>query len=144
QMPVELDPWESIVLYKIEPEYDYANGHTVPANTQLTWLDEELTIKGSVVVENGATLTIENSTIYFADSRQEGVETNIVVEEGGTLNLNNAHLTTLEYCGSQSMWDGIKVLGGPETSTAYINVQFGSRISNALTGVLCGQGDPMS
>jgi hypothetical protein len=143
---VSLAPWESIVLYRVPDVFDIDLAqYDVQGNE--TWSTDKK-VRGSVVIGNGETLTVDGATIEFADSRQdEEVLTNIVVEAGGTLNLiNGAHLTTLENCGANSMWDGVKNYGNadPNAPQGMVHVLSGSRISNSLTGILGGEGDPLS
>ena len=143
---VTLAPWESIVLYRVPDVFDIDLAqYDVQGNE--TWSTDKK-VRGSVVIGNGETLTVDGATIEFADSRQdEEVLTNIVVEAGGTLELiNGAHLTTLETCGANSMWDGVKNFGNvdPNAPQGMVHVLSGSRISNSLTGILGGEGDPMN
>lgn len=76
--------------------------------------NNNMNVHGSIIIENGRTLTIDGVTIRFADSRHMDHLTNIIVRPGGNLVVRNgAVLTTLASCPS-SMWDGIKVLGVPD------------------------------
>lgn len=147
---IPLDAWASIVLFRMDPTYDIdVAGETPPeyhitANT--TW-NTPKNVRGSIVVESGQTLTIDGTTIRFAESNPT-TTTNIVVEPGGMLLLQNyAHLTTMLKCGETQMWDGIKVLGASHgydwsTEQGRVEVRSGSRISNALTAILAGDTDP--
>lgn len=145
------EDWESIVLYRLEDDYDIdvavynvdVNDGT-PGDGIEIWTTD-MNVRGSVVVGDGKTLTIDGATIGFADSRQdEEVLTNILVQPGGTLNvINGAVLTTIEGCGDNSMWDGTKMLGTTGGGPAGDLIMNGSTISNALTAILCGEGDPM-
>jgi hypothetical protein len=141
---VTLAPWESIVLYRLEDQFDIdVAQYNVQGNE--TWTTDKK-VRGSIVIADQRSLTIDGATISFADSRQDAqVLTNIVVQPGGTLNLiNGAELTTLAGCGANSMWDGVKVLGNtdPNAPQGMVRVHSGSRISNSLTGILGGEGDP--
>lgn len=142
---VTLAPWESIVLYRLQDQFDIDVAQYDVQGSE-TW-NTDKRVRGSVVIGNGEALTIDGATISFADSRQdEEVLTNIVVEAGGTLELiNGAHLTTLPTCGANSMWDGVKNYGNvdPSAPQGMVRVHSGSRISNSLTGILGGEGDPL-
>jgi len=111
-------------------------------STATVWNTERY-VRGKIVIDPGGTLTVDGATIHFADGRQTGVPTSIAVKRGGTLNvINGATLTNIEACGG-SMWDGISVIGttgGGVQGEVYINT--GSKVSNALTAVLAGIGDP--
>ena len=138
-MLVKLKPCESFFTYANLPLDQNDEYHITAATTWST----EMYVRGKIVVDNGATLTVDGATIHFADGRQTGVATNISVKRGGTLNvINGAVLTNIETCGG-SMWDGISVIGttgGGTQGEVYINT--GSTVRNALTAVLAGQGDP--
>lgn len=128
---------------------DY-NGPVLDLNNQYilsvdeTWT-ADIRVKGSIVVPNGRTLTIDGATIEFADTRNVGITTNIEVRQGGRLIIENgAHLTSLQEC-PESMWDGIVAPRNPNLSnnlTPEIRI-LDSRISNALVAVWLGSGDPL-
>ncbi|MFK8038785.1 MAG: T9SS type A sorting domain-containing protein [Crocinitomicaceae bacterium] len=85
-------------------------GETVISiGTNVTW-NINMKIKGIVRIQNGATLTIQNSTIEMANSQIVGLTTKFVVEKGGTLIVNNSTLTCIQEC-DKRFWDGIEVLG---------------------------------
>lgn len=142
---VTLAPWQSIVLYRLEDVFDIDVAQYNVQGNEVWTTDKK--VRGSIVIANERSLTIDGATISFADSRQdEEVLTNIVVEAGGTLELiNGAHLTTLPTCGANSMWDGVKNYGNvdPSAPQGMVRVHSGSRISNSLTGILGGEGDPL-
>lgn len=147
---IPIDEWASIVLFRMDPVFDIdvagLNPPEYPISTNTTW-NTPKNVRGSIVVESGATLTIDGTTIRFAESNSS-TTTNIVVRPGGMLVLQNyALLTTLMKCGDTQMWDGIKVLGAshgydwsPEQGR--VEVLSGSRISNALTAILASDTDP--
>lgn len=127
---------------------------TLPLNAQneyhitgnATW-STSMNVKGTIVVDAGASLTVDGAIIGFADSRQWSYPTRLVVERSATLNvLNNAVLTTLPGC-TQSMWDGIQVFGQEDVNSGdpdgAVNLSSGATVSNALTGVLTGDGDAL-
>lgn len=112
----------------------------------VTWSSTR-NIIGSIVVDPGATLTINNGTmIHFADSRATGVTTNIVVQPGGTLNvMSGATLTSLAPC-ENSMWDGIMALGNTNlnqspSNQGTVQITTGATVENALVGVLAANAD---
>ncbi len=129
--------WASKVLYKWETDFDIDQAeYPITAPNIEVW-DEPLKVKGSIIVESGATLVINNTTIEFSESTPYSV-TNIVVEPGGLLEVvNNAHLTSvITDCGTSAMWDGIKVLGqGNNVGAGTVKLLNGATISNALIGV---------
>jgi len=146
---VQLAPWESIVLYRAteyEPLALDANGeHHITTNT--TWDTGDMNVKGSILIDDGATLTIDGIVVGFADSRDVGITTNIVVKPGGKLELKNGTLlTTVPGCGDNAMWDGIKA---PRVENAdpdvlpEIDIRY-SFIENALTAILFAEADPMA
>ncbi len=72
----------------------------VEVNSSLTW-DTDRQLLGDLIIENGATLTINNSTISISRL------VDIIVEPGGTLVINNSTLTN----GCGDLWEGIDVWG---------------------------------
>ncbi|MBK6628825.1 MAG: right-handed parallel beta-helix repeat-containing protein [Flavobacteriales bacterium] len=142
---VPLDPWESIVLFKLSGAFDHSNGYTV--NGDEVWSTDK-NIRGSLVVPNGASLTIDGATIGFADSRVDNnPTTNVVVQPGGVLRLvNGALLTSVPGAACDGgMWDGVKVLGN-ETSVGagLVEMNSGARIENAYVALLGSNGDPVT
>lgn len=144
---VTLDPWESIVLYKVDGVFaiDQPNNATPYSITTNTTWNTNMNVRGSVHVEEGATLTIDGARIGFAVSTPL-LTTNLVVKPGGTLIVqNHAHLTTALACEGQGMWNGIQVLsmspsmGVVKEGKAYFTS--GATISDAYAGVMAGNGD---
>jgi hypothetical protein len=145
---IPLDEWASIILFRMDVPTStlaFTNGvHTVSGTVTIT---ENQNVAGSIVVPNGATLTIDGAHIGFAASTQS-LTTNITVQPGGTLVLKNgATLRNWMGCGSApEMWDGVKVLG---VSDAYehapeqgrVLMESGARITNAKCGILAGFGE---
>lgn len=132
------DPRATYAAYMLEPDGEYH----ISANT--TW-STSMNVKGSFVIDPGFTLTIDGATIGFADSRQFTFPTNVKVMPGATLLVrNNAELTSVSGC-STSMWDGVKVLSdGTGTGAGTVIVESGGKVSNAFTGVLASDGDPVN
>lgn len=142
---VTLAPWESIVLYRLEDQFDIDVAQYNVQGNEVWTTDKK--VRGSIVIVDQRSLTIDGATISFADSRQDAqVLTNIVVQPGGTPNIiNGAVLTTLPGCGANSMWDGVKVLGnGTTTGAGLVEMESGARISDALTAIRCAEGQPNS
>ncbi|MBS1580624.1 MAG: hypothetical protein JST66_00330 [Bacteroidetes bacterium] len=141
---VTLDPWESIVLYRLDTHYDMDGNFNITGTE--TW-NSDRSVRGAVVVKSGGYLTVDGATIGFADSRQCGVPTYLKVEKGGRLDIvNGGTLTSVPICGNKSMWDGVRVEGVPITSSSsgLVYMRSGGTISNALTGLLAGTADPMA
>ncbi len=132
------DPRASYAPYTLDPNGEYH----ITANT--TW-NTTMNVKGSFVIDPGFTLTIDGATIGFADSRQFTFPTNVKVMPGATLLMrNNAHLTSVSGCPT-SMWDGVKVLSdGTGTGAGSVIVESGGKVSNAFTGILASDGDPVN
>ena len=109
-----------------------------------------LTVRGSIHVQNGESLTVEGSgtVLEFADTRRCGIPTNIVVEIGGELIVQDgALLTALVACiDGDGVWDGVQVFGDPtndDQTTAYqgvCTVQTGGKIEFARAGVILAEG----
>ncbi len=110
--------------------YDIANGLTVLTGTTITWnaTPAPRTVRGPVVVQDGATLIIDGATVRFADTRTYQTTltasplnpTYLLVERGGKLIIKNgARLTSLDNLPAgpclnpHYYWDGIIVQGNP-------------------------------
>lgn len=125
--------------------YPLDANHEFHVTTNLTWNSSfnNMNVHGSIVIEPNRTLTIDNATIRFADSRHMDHKTNIIVRPGGDLVIRNgAVLTTLSSC-PYSMWDGIKVLGNPALAETFstqgvLNINTGASIRNAICAVATG------
>ncbi|MEY3965078.1 MAG: hypothetical protein RL263_247, partial [Bacteroidota bacterium] len=94
--------------------------NTIEINSNTTWSSGKK-IKSRVVVNNGATLTIDGATIEFADFRQTGKIVRIDVMPGAKLLLKNgAKLTSIQSC-PFSVWSGIAVYGNSTLSQSFSN-----------------------
>lgn len=85
-------------------------------------------VKGTITISPFSTLTIENTTIKFADTKQwnfanPGIEVDpdlpfhpirLIVDHPASLIVNNSTLTALDEC--NQMWDGIIVKGNKTLS----------------------------
>ncbi len=114
-------------------------------NANLTWnmSFNNMNVHGSIIIEPNKTLTIDGATIRFADSRHMSYLTNIIVKAGGDLVIKNgAKLTTIASC-TESMWDGVIVLGNPALGEnlslqGVVSIKSGSSIWNAIRGIGTG------
>jgi hypothetical protein len=112
--------------------------NTIDITSNTTW-NSSKTVKGKVTIKSGATLTISNTTVEFADSRRIGIRTGIVIETGGRLIVNNATLTSYQAC-DKAVWDGIEVQGNPAlrqsptTNQGYVELN-NSIVNNALNAI---------
>ncbi len=95
-----------------------------------TWNSPRKVI-GKVVIKNGATLNITNTTIEFADTKRVGIDTRIVVEVGGKLIINNSTLTSIQGC-EKAIWYGIEVQGNPTLRQNPISNQGYAEINNSI------------
>jgi hypothetical protein len=141
---IALDEWASIVLFRMDvPNGNLAlNGsgeHHIVENT--LWTDN-MNVEGSVVVNDGFTLTIDGAHIGFAASTPS-LTTNITVRPGGTLVLRNgATLRNWMGCGDPGMWDGVKALGtGTTAGAGLVVMESGASIMDAHTAIRCAEGD---
>ncbi len=140
---------------------DANNEFHVLAGQLVTWGDQaaeqNMNVRGSIVVDPGGTLTITgaNTVIHFADSRKMGYTCNIVVSpaslvngsNSGRLNINAATVTSLAEC-SESMWDGIRVLGWNNNdalnNVGRFEIYNYATVRNAVVGATNCQVDPMN
>ncbi|MBK7096341.1 MAG: T9SS type A sorting domain-containing protein [Saprospiraceae bacterium] len=116
--------------YDTAPEYCCGLGQdiVIPFNTLL---DQDIDLKGNVIVPQGVTLRVK-STLKFGTNKR------IIVLKGGKLVLDGAHLTS---CSNIQNWGGIQLLGdhyAPQTNENYqavIESKNGSIVENALIGI---------
>lgn len=145
-----------IVNIKGDCGYDYLYYDEDPAegeitiSTNITWdtgnKPNPYRIRGQVIVEAGATLTIDGLNVEFADTKTCGKYTNITVEQTGHLHIKGSTLTSLtgESCMENITWDGIQVLGDPEedhtlSDQGKITLEEGSVIENSRSGITLGR-----
>ncbi len=143
--------------------YDIANGLTVLTGTTITWnaTPAPRTVRGPVVVQDGATLIIDGATVRFADTRTyqttlTATPTNptyVLVERGGKLVVRNgARLTSLDNLPAgpclkpHYYWDGIIVQGNPAAAQqapsepgpqGQVEIR-NATVENAYYGILAG------
>jgi hypothetical protein len=119
------------------------NTHEYHVTSNTTW-NSDMNVHGQVIVDQGATLTINNgATISFADSKQLDEVTRLIVEPGGKLYVNGgATLTSIGQCPG-SVWDGVQVHGNffavqdPILNSAQgLAVLSNATIENARAGIL--------
>lgn len=116
-----LDMESGVIIYHI-----FANPNTLIANTisnavitsSTTWNGLDCKVNGSIVVENGATLSIESSLLRFND-----LDGRIVVKQGGRLIIDSSMLKSERNC--SDMWQGIEVWGNYFTHQYSTNGSFG-------------------
>jgi len=116
-----------------EETFSTTSGESFTVNNDYTWnLPENWVIGNNITVQNGATLTINNRTVYFAPG------TGIIVQEGGRLVANNATFDICPQALGEAKWRGISA---PYDQTQNIvQLTNGTVIRNAETGLLLGQG----
>lgn len=114
--------------------YPWANSAAVTDIFGSTVWNTSTNIKGRVIVHNGATLTIDNCTIEFGETREmndynaSSIQlSGIWVQKGGRLIVrNNAILkglsrNTHSNCSRDYMWDGITLEGDPNKDEGLSN-----------------------
>lgn len=147
---VQMAPWESIVLFQVQPPPTLAMINDEYHVTGSETFTDHYNVEGRIIVEAGATLTLDGATLAFAPSTTT-LTSGITVQPGGTLNVKNyGQLRNWIGCtGSAELWDGVRVLSsydpeGPAQQTwpGQVRMESGACIRNALVGVLCGEGDP--
>jgi PKD repeat protein len=115
--------------------YTKPNGAIILSGTTEYWNDES--IRGDVIIENNATLTV-NGTLRFSP------ESRIIVLRGGHLILNyGARLTSLDPDICPVMWQGVEVWGSPYATSSNIiqgriTLMGLSTIENAHIAILLG------
>lgn len=145
--------FDDCLLFKVYPDCQVTlpvsfetpnSGSEIRISVSQTWNTDKF-IRHRLIIESGATLTVDNSTIAFAASKGYGRKIDLVIEPGGQLIIkNSAKLTSLGdalgTCSSLNHWEGIYVAGNPQqpqyTSTqGNVRVLSGSTIENALTAI---------
>ena len=133
-----LEMESGVIIYHI-----FANPNTLIANTisnavitsSTTWRGLDCKVNGSIVVENGATLSIESSLLRFND-----LDGRIVVKQGGKLIIDSSMLKSERNC--SDMWQGIEVWGNSyatqsedasgQYAQGYVELRNGATIENAI------------
>ncbi len=123
---------------------------TINITTNTHWNSNHKVI-GEVVINAGATLTIDNNAIIeFADTKLTGITTGITVNQGAHLVVNTGTLTSIQSC-PNGMWDGVAAIGNriQNQASAYQGIVFmtgnttrPSTIANARIGLLLGYNGP--
>lgn len=106
-----------------------------------------ITIKKSIYIKPGVTLTIKNLNLKFAPNARIVVENGPINSIGGKLILDNATLSSVELCGINTNWLGCEVWGNINANQGLINstnqgvlkMKNNSRIKDAQIGVLVGK-----
>jgi len=111
------------------------SGGPFMVTNDFTWnYPEDLAIFRDVIVENGATLTVNNRTLLFAEG------TGIIVRDGGRLVANNATFDVCPAVIGEAKWRGISALENPGPVANEVHLTNGTIIKNAITGLSLGQG----
>ncbi len=112
--------------------FDFPNGYTVSGN--ITWNNVNYNVNGDIIINAGASLTIDNSTIRFSEKSR------IIVKPKGYLDIDNSRLTTInpDFC----MWQGIEVWGNTFQNAdinnqGYVKID-SSQIENAYVAIMVG------
>lgn len=83
-------------------DFDYYDDYVVSSSVTLSW--EIKKFKQNVIIPNGVTLTLNNSTFEMNENKS------IIINAGGKLVVDNSTITNSSYC-PDKMWKGIRVLG---------------------------------
>lgn len=94
-----------------------------------------VTVKDKMVISTGANITINNMRFEFAPDAQ------LIIENGARLTINGTTLTVDDRCATNVMWDGVEVWGGgPGTLQQIVagefRVQNNSLIEHAIEGAV--------
>lgn len=145
-----LEMESGVIIYHI-----FANPNTLIANTisnavitsSTTWSGLDCKVNGSIVVENGATLSIESSLLRFND-----LDGCIVVKQGGKLIIDSSMLKSERNC--SDMWQGIEVWGNSyatqsedasgQYAQGYVELRKGATIENAVCALALWRPDHWS
>jgi hypothetical protein len=99
---------------------------------------------GDIIIEPGASLTIEDMIIHFREGYEVQMDNNSAGNVGSRLVLDNTTLTVFDECEGDKLWAGVDLDGGwgslPQTpySTSpqpYLEMQNGSTIEFAEKGI---------
>ncbi|MFO7879315.1 MAG: hypothetical protein R6V52_04695 [Bacteroidales bacterium] len=115
-----------------------------PVNNSFGGVTEAYMDPGDIIIEPGASLTIEDMIIHFREGYEVQMDNNSAGNVGSRLVLDNTTLTVFDECEGDKLWAGIDLNGGwgslPQTpySTSpqpYLKMQNGSTIEFAEKGV---------
>ncbi len=110
-----------------------ASGNSFPISQDFIWdLPENVVIGNNITVQNGATLTVNNRTIFFAPG------TGIIVRDGGRLIADNATFDICPQAIGDAKWRGIATPYDPLLNIVHLSNN--TVIKNADTGLLLGYG----
>lgn len=117
-------------------------GDVAPITTNTTWNTERY-VKGDLVIESGATLTITDK-VRFADGAK------IIVEQNARLIIDGGYLTSSVGC-KNAFWQGIEVWGNSaqhqytygsnQLYQGFVELKNGAVIENANTAIWLGKAD---
>ena len=123
---------------------DIGNHEITPTASNETWSTNK-TVTGTVIIDQGKTLTINNGAVIQFGSFDElyGLDqarsapfdqynyVGIIIHPGGRLIVNGATLTSIQSC-NNSKWDGILVEGDPSKDQFPTSNQGVINLNNAL------------
>jgi len=119
-------------VFDVFPQDGYISTDQTWNSTTSSYTPGIIKVVGNLTIASGVTLTIDNVTVEFADSRTMFTSTKIIIEPGGNLVVkNNAKLTSLSNC-ENSMWDGIEVRGVTTDNTQSYTIQGHAKFENAV------------
>lgn len=103
-----------------------------------------ITIKESLVIPAGKTITIQNMTFRFAPGAKVIIERGTATLPGGKLILEGTTFTVNANCDPQAMWFGVQVYGDntknqtsyPTSKQGWFIMRKGSVVEHALAGAM--------
>ena len=108
----------------------------ITINGTTSWENPQYEICNDIIVESGASLSFNNTTINMASGSK------IIVKPNAYLSVNNSNITTHEG----DLWAGIEVWGDPEATQipanqGWLSISNGGTIENAVVAVRVGSAD---
>ncbi|MFN0037068.1 MAG: hypothetical protein ACKVUS_18590, partial [Saprospiraceae bacterium] len=148
------DDVETFNIVRFTPDCQATAGFDQDGDHIVTSLNEEWSpankpnpyrYRGNVIIPNGKKLTIKNGLVVeFASTKNtpDHLKSGITVQQGGYLSISSAAVLKGINCGGEQMWDGITVLGNPDTGPSAqqggMSISGNSRIENAVRGSVLG------
>ncbi len=120
--------------------YTFEENHEITSN--IDWTNKKYSFFKKLIVKNGATLTLNNSTLKFSNFDATGVVSRLEIEPGGKVVMENgSELTSYLDCG---FWEGVFVYGDPfadqqTSSQGEIRITEGSKITHAEIAINSGE-----
>jgi hypothetical protein len=78
---------------------------TIPSGADVSWTNQWYNIRGKIIIESGATLRLNNTTLRFTQNDS------IIIRPNGRLIIENSRLTNYNEC--SNYWGGINIEGYP-------------------------------